>query len=196
MPTQAGKPTRKEKSEANKAAWSDSAMKARALTKYEKDSIALSLREETSLDSKEKFIEAVKLGLNLVEATKAAGIGIHTVYDLIEEDKEFNKSYTRARDIANELKLDFLQEMQNQEPQKIVDAQGNMIYDVTELKWRSGVESIAKWVLSVRDPKRFGNNSRLQAELTGKDGAALGRTIVVTEKELNEAKARLEEESK
>jgi len=152
--------TRKEKSEINKRKWQENILKARALTKAEKEDAISTIRNDKEMEWREKFIEAIKLGLNMVQCATAARVGLDKVYKGFDEDEEFNKSYTHAREIADLNKAEFLEEMQNEAPREIYDAQGNKIYDKTELEWRKAKEATTKWLLAIRNPKKYGNTAR------------------------------------
>jgi hypothetical protein len=159
--------TRKEKKEINKKLWQDSANKARALVKNERKEIIASLREDDELTWQDKFLEAIKLGLNMVECANACAKGLGDIYKEFDENEDFNKNYTRAREISNDLKAEFLEAINEEPPREGFDAQGNKFYDKTELQWRKAKEDTTKWLLSIRDPKKFGNNSKVDATVSG-----------------------------
>ena len=187
------KKTRKEKKEINKKMWREMSQESRELIREEKQIIITSLIHDDELEWQDKFLEGVKAGLNIAEAVKACGKYHDFVYKEFDDNPEFKTAYARARDIANDKRAEQIVEMHSKEPRTIYDAQQNEVYDKTDIMWRKAREDSMKWLLAVRDPAKFGNNARLQAELTGKDGAALGATIVVSEQELLEAKRKLEE---
>jgi len=167
MPTKTGKPTREEKSEINKKNWQENILKARALTKLEKEAAIKTIKEDDSVEWQDKFVEAIKLGLNMIEAAKASTKGLDSVYRLLDDDEKFKKDYTHARLIADENKASFLEEMQNEEPRTIYDPQGNAIYDKTDLMWRKAKEDTTKWLLAIRDPAKYGTNSKIDANISG-----------------------------
>jgi hypothetical protein len=159
--------TRKEKKEINKKLWQNATSEARSLVKSERKEIITSLRADDELTWQEKFLEAIKLGLNMAECANACAKGLGDIYDEFDENEDFNKRYARAREIANDLKAEFLETINEEPPREGFDAQGNKFYDKTELQWRKAKEDTTKWILAIRDPKKFGNNSKVDTTVSG-----------------------------
>ena len=187
--------TRKQKREINKATWRELSREARALSKKEREEVIKEIRN-CDLDWRDKYLEALQMGLSIAEAASASKKGLNYIYAERRSNEEFDNEHTRAREISNDLKAEAIEAMNEETPREGIDAQGNRFYDKTELQWRKAKEDSAKWLLSVRDPKRFGTQ-RVSAELTGKDGADLNtaKMFVVTQEELDKAAEKIRRES-
>lgn len=158
--------TRKEKKEINKKLWRDATNEARALIKSERKEIIASLRDDDDLTWQDKFLEGIKLGLNMVECANACAKGLGCIYEEFDENEDFNKKYTRARKISNDVKAEFLEAINEEPPREGFDAMGNKFFDKTELQWRKAREDTTKWLLAIRDPKKFGNNSKVDTNVS------------------------------
>ncbi len=183
--------SKKEKAELNKEAWKKNKAKTLQETREEKAKF-----KAKAQDQQTAFLECIEAGLNMLEAQKKAGFDLRKHYRLLEEDENYAKEFARARLIANETKAESLEQIADEKPREIYDAQGNAIYDRTELQWRETRISTKKWLLAMRDPSRYSTAaSRIQAELTGKGGKDLATTIVITERELEEMAEKMKNES-
>jgi len=184
------KPTRKEKSIINKANHSENKKQLLSdLKSIQKDFIP------QAEDRKDKFLECIEVGFNMLESRAKSKFDLRDHYNLIKEDEQYSEDYARAREIANENILENLMTISSEEPRTIFDSQSNKIYDVTQLKWRQSMESTAKYVLGIKNPGRFATN-RNSTEISNKDDKPFeNRTMVVTQAELDAATQELENES-
>ena len=185
--------TRKEKSIANKAKHATISNKKNlfATVKRIQDNF-----EFESEDKQERFIECIEAGFTMLEAQSRSKFYLKQHYVLMNEDDNYFKTFTRAREIADENLVENLMTEAFTEPKTIYDAQQNTIYDKTELQWRQNKESTVKYLLSVRNAKRYGT-TRIDQQVSGPNGVPLnGATVVVTQAELDAATMDLENESK
>lgn len=141
-------------------------------------------------DLADVIIKLLKSGMSLKKICSIDGMPSKTVvYSWIYENEDFSDKYTRARQAQIDIEFEELQNIAEEKPREIVDAQANLVYDKSDLAWRQQRIDVRKWRLSKLRPDKYGDRIHQQI-----DGTIRTQTIVLTEDEINDAKSKIEDD--
>lgn len=163
MPTKDGKQTRKEKSAINKANYAKIKEQLAKDAKAQRES-----KIEAQRNSDEFFnqiLEELFTGKSLSKILKE-NRATNYFYAKLKEDEEFRNRYLETRSLVNQIEFEEIKQIADERPREINDAQGNKIYDKTELEWRKLRIEAAKWSLAKREPKKYGDKLELAGDPT------------------------------
>lgn len=158
MPTKSGKLTREEKRELNQKLHKEANQKIwEAKAQAKKELLA-------NVESN-KIEDLIAAGMPIEQACNKVGVSTRDFYNQIRSDDNFREKITRAKEVALDAIEDKIRTTAKEAPKQIYDAQGNAIYDKTELQWRALVIDTEKWYLGIKNPRKYGGKSQ-EVEVT------------------------------
>lgn len=163
--------TRKEKSELNKAKHKESLKKIAARQSAQKilqekeilENIAKAQSEEQVFG---KILEEIRSGKTVRSIFSALGQDRSKLYAYCKENPDYDKRYKEALEIGCESQFDEIGDIAHEIPREIYDAQGNRVYDKSDIEWKRLRIDAAKWTLAKKMPKKYGDKLELGGDPT------------------------------
>jgi hypothetical protein len=130
----------------------------------------------------ESILDQVAEGKYLKHICEENRVAFRWFYKKIYEDEELTKQYEEAKRISAALDFDRLDEIAEERPREIVDAQNNKVFDRSDIEWKKVRMDCIKYRLPRKD-KRYSD----RIEMAGDKENPLGfAKIDVPERESRE----------
>tara|TARA_R110000787_G_scaffold285990_1_gene402997 strand:+ start:113 stop:628 length:516 start_codon:yes stop_codon:yes gene_type:complete len=153
--------TRKEKSEINKRLHAE-ITKERACP-----DIHVEKEPETQAEQKALFCELIAQCVSIDKAARRVGVNHRFIYEWLDEDEEFSKDYTRARERqADHLVGEIIQISDDGEGDLISDENGERVNHEVVARSRLRVDS-RKWIAAKLRPRTYGDSTKIDATVSG-----------------------------
>lgn len=101
----------------------------------------------------EKILDQVAEGKGLKPICKENKVSFRHFYRKLEEDEELRKKYDQAKKISAALDFDKIEEIAEERPREIFDAQGNKVFDRSDIEWKKVRMDAIKYRLPRKDRK-------------------------------------------
>lgn len=143
---------RKEKKELNKKIFAEMQKKARK-EHNEKNKAEKIEEKKWSPEFIESILDQIADGKALKHICKENGVAFRNFYRKLNQDEELQKKYEEAVKISAANDFDEMQIIAQTQPRTIFDAQGNEVYDKSDIDYKKLQLDNHKWRLSRKDRK-------------------------------------------